>query len=145
MVAKRLGLLEFLNQDIVTLLSKSVREPRSRTRVKTLRSSRHLAPFGASAIQGELVCSEGEAVPVSLWDLSESGCCVVVHGPLSLHHEQPITLSFRDPAGQEPVRLNGNLLWSDRSTGTIFAGLRLTSSSLFLRQSFLGSFLKPSA
>ncbi len=143
MPEQRLTLRQFLNQDIGTLLGKSVRAPRSPERAKALRSSRHLAPIGAEAIEGELVCSEGKAVPVSLWDLSESGFCVVVHGPMTDQIEHTVTIKLRDCSSPEQLQLFGRMRWSDRVAGTTFAGLRLKTPPSVLRQSFLGRYLQP--
>jgi hypothetical protein len=143
MPEQRLTLREFLNQDIGSLLGKSVRAPISPGRAKALRSSRHLAPVGAAAIKGELVCSEGKAVPVSLWDLSESGFCVVLHGPMTRQFEHPVTITLHDCSSPEQLQLFVRMCWSDRVAGTTFAGLHLMTPPSVLRQSFLGRYLQP--
>ncbi|MGB7563899.1 MAG: PilZ domain-containing protein [Prochlorococcaceae cyanobacterium] len=135
-------LLRLLNQDIGTLFSKNTAATCASV-AKAKRSPRHLAPLGASAITGELISSEGKAMTVTLWNLSESGFCVVVQWPLPLQLEHPLSISFQDSAGTGQLRVFATMRWSHRVAGTTFAGLRLTSPTSVLRQSFLGAYLKP--
>lgn len=136
-------LLQLLNQDIGTLIGNIFSEPSTQARDKTLRPSRQHAPIGAAAIKGELVCSQGQAVPVSLWDLSESGFCVVLHGPMTLQRERLLTITLHDCSSPEQLQLVGSMCWSDRVAGTTFAGLLLKTPPSALRQSFLSRYLRP--
>jgi hypothetical protein len=136
-------LLQLLNQDIGTFFSKKASAPSaSASAAKTKRTSRNLAPLGSSAITGELVSSEGKTMTVTLWNLSESGACVVVHWPLPLQLEHPLSVTFQNPAGPEQLKIFATMRWSHRVAGTTFAGLRLTSPSGLMRQSFLSPYLK---
>lgn len=100
-------------------------------------------PFGVGAPAGRMICGDGSAVHVQLWDVSEGGLCVVSSSPFDDAPGTLMTLHLQSGVGIETASVEGFLVWvgHDKRFGQ-FAGLRFPSGHTLPDGSFLDRYLK---
>lgn len=100
-------------------------------------------PFGVGAPAGRMICGDGSAVHVQLWDVSEGGLCVVSSSPFHDALGTLMKIQLQSGVGVESASVEGYLVWvgQDKRFGQ-FAGLRFPSGHTLPDGSFLDRYLK---
>lgn len=121
------------------------RDDRRASRGDRRRFVRHQVPFGPHSPRGSLRTVGGSDLPVTLWDLSEGGVCVVSRRAPVDPPGTPMALELHASLGVQQVQLNLLLVWTATDDGLFgsFTGLRFPDGKHLPRGSFLDLYLKP--
>ena len=103
---------------------------------------RHQVPFGAWAVSGFIRCQDGSNWPVTLWDVSRRGACVVVIGEPGLESGESALLTLHDILRPESLELEVELCWQFRQVSQTFLGFELSGGAELLDDCFLAPYLE---
>ena len=103
---------------------------------------RHQVPFGAWAVTGVMRCQDGRAWPVTLWDVSRRGACVVVIGEPGLQSGEAAQLTLHDSMLADTLVLEVQLCWQFCQGRQTFLGLELSDNAELPDDCFLAPYLE---
>ena len=103
---------------------------------------RHQVPFGAWAVSGFIRCRDGSTCPVTLWNVSRRGACVVVSGEPGLQSGETALLTLHDILHPESLVLEVELCWQLRQASQTFLGLELSGDAELPDDCFLAPYLQ---
>lgn len=103
---------------------------------------RHQVPFGAWAVTGTMRGQDGQLWPVTLWDVSRRGACVVVIGEPDLQSGEAVQLTLHDSMHADSLVLEVELCWQFCQGRQTFLGLELRGDAELPDDCFLAPYLE---
>lgn len=103
---------------------------------------RHQVPFGAWAVTGVMRCQDERLWPVTLWDVSRRGACVVVIGEPALQSGEAAQLTLHDSMHAASLVLEVQQCWQFCQGRQTFLGLELRGDAELPDDCFLAPYLE---